>query len=61
MSERGRGSLVHGYQPRIRELLAAFPQMLAKVIAERVAGRTRSAPRLIVRQSSGRVSRSVAR
>ena len=30
------GSLVDGYEPRIRELLAAFPRMPATVIAERV-------------------------
>jgi transposase len=35
--ERARsGSLVDGYEPRIRELLAAFPGMPATVIAERV-------------------------
>jgi transposase len=30
------GSLVDAYEPRIRELLAAFPRMPATVIAERV-------------------------
>ena len=30
------GSLVDGYEPRIRELLAAFPRMPATVIAERI-------------------------
>jgi transposase len=35
--ERARsGSLVDGYEPRIRELLAAFPRMPATVIGERV-------------------------
>src|SRR5215207_3264527 len=35
--ERARsGSLVDGYEPRIRELLAAFPRMPATVIAERI-------------------------
>ena len=35
--ERARsGSLVDGYEPRIREQLAAFPRMPATVIAERV-------------------------
>jgi transposase len=30
------GSLVDGFEPRIRELLAAFPRMPATVIAERI-------------------------
>jgi transposase len=35
--ERARsGSLVDAYEPRIRELLAAFPRMPATVIAERI-------------------------
>jgi transposase len=37
---QGRGSLVDGFEPRIRELLQAFPRMPATVIAER--GRIRS-------------------
>jgi hypothetical protein len=32
----GSGSLVDGYDPRIRELLTAFPRMPATVIAERL-------------------------
>jgi transposase len=32
----GRGSLVDGFEPRIRELLGEFPEMAATVIAERV-------------------------
>ena len=33
----GRGSLVDGFEPGIRELLSEFPQMPATVIAERIA------------------------
>ena len=33
---QGRGSLVDGFEPRIRELLQAFPRMPATVIAERI-------------------------
>jgi transposase len=32
----GRGSLVDGFEPRIRELLGEFPEMPATVIAERI-------------------------
>jgi hypothetical protein len=32
-----RGSLADGFEPRIRELLAAYPTMPATVIAERLA------------------------
>jgi transposase len=31
-----RGSVADGFEPRVRELLAAFPQMPATVIAERI-------------------------
>ena len=36
MSGRGRGSIVDGVEPRIRELLQAWPTMPATVIAERI-------------------------
>src|SRR5918998_1761376 len=35
-SRRSSGSIVDGVEPRIRELLAAYPTMPAVVIAERV-------------------------
>jgi hypothetical protein len=49
--ERARsGSLVDAYEPRIRELLAAFPRLPATVIAERIGWR------FSIRTLSGRVA-----